>query len=149
MVPFNVVPMAQGRFHRAHSVTIVIGARARMVWITLLSKYAMTRSPQVPRSRRFQWGKLLLTLKCAQCPVGADLVTKQASQPAVAHACLAEQLEEALGSWRAHGCAVNLQSPCPWGWCPISCACRHRCSGSIRPEYCKNRPARPRTSMAL
>jgi len=115
MVPFNVVPMAQGRFHRANSGDIVIGAGPHGL-DTLLSNDAMTVT-QSAEIEAFQWGKLLLNLNNAPNALSGLSLYQQLLSPQW-RSLLAEQLEEALGVVRAHGCAVKLPIPVPMGLVP-------------------------------
>lgn len=110
MVPFNVVPMADARFHRATSGDIVIGAGPSDVAATMsVGELQVTQSEEI---EAVQWGKFLLNLNNAPNALsGLTLHAQLLSRP---WRCLmADQMAEALSVLRAHACAVKPTTPVP------------------------------------
>lgn len=110
MVPFNVVPRGQGHFHRATSGDIVIGAGPDDL-DRLLSVEALpvTQSGEI---EAIQWGKFLLNLNNAPNALSGLTLHQQLLSPQWRH-LMAEQMEEALGVLRAHGCTIKPTTPVP------------------------------------
>ncbi len=115
MVPFNVVPMAQGRFHRATSGDIVIGAGPDdLDRLLSVDGLPVTQSDEI---EAIQWGKFLLNLNNAPNALSGLSLYQQLLSPQWRH-LLAEQMEEALGVLRAHGCEVKPTTAIPVGLIP-------------------------------
>lgn len=110
MVPFNVVPMGSGRFHRATSGDIVIAAGPQN-----LSAMMCVEGLEVAQSEEIeavQWGKFLLNLNNAPnalsgLPLYAQLLDRDWRR------LMADQMAEALRVLHAHGCAVRPTTPVP------------------------------------
>ncbi len=102
MVPFNVVQMADGRFHRGTEGELMIEASARLEpW------QALFRAARLPLQQRedfaeVQWGKLLLNLNNPVNALSGLPLRVQLSQRAYRR-CLALLIEEALAVLRASG----------------------------------------------
>jgi 2-dehydropantoate 2-reductase len=102
MVPFNVVQMADGRFHRGTEGELMVEASARLeCW------QALFRAARLPLEQRddfaeVQWGKLLLNLNNPVNALSGLPLREQLSQRAYRR-CLALLIEEALGVLRASG----------------------------------------------
>lgn len=115
MVPFNVVPMAQGHFHRATSGDIVIGTGPDALdqWLSVAG-LNITQSEEI---EAIQWGKFLLNLNNAPNALSGLTLHQQLLSRQWRH-LMAEQMEEALGVLRAHGCAVKPTNGVPVGLIP-------------------------------
>lgn len=115
MVPFNVVPLGEGRFHRATSGDIVIASGAGDIASTLsVSGLAVTQSDQI---EAVQWGKFLLNLNNAPNALSglhlqAQLLDRDWRR------LMADQMAEALRVLRAHDCAIQPTTPVPVGLVP-------------------------------
>jgi 2-dehydropantoate 2-reductase len=110
MVPFNVVPQAQGHFHRATSGDIVIGDGPCDV-AQVLSVAGLNLS-QTAQIEAIQWGKFLLNLNNAPNALsGLTLHAQLLSRPW--RRIMADQMTEALRVLRAHGCAIEATTPVP------------------------------------
>jgi 2-dehydropantoate 2-reductase len=115
MVPFNVVPLGQGCFHRASSGAIVIGAGRRTLAETLTV-------PQLPfresaEITRLQWGKFLVNLNNALnalsgLPLQAQLRDRGWRR------LMAAQWREALQVLRADGLSPLSTTRLPVGLVP-------------------------------
>ncbi len=115
MVPFNIVPMGQGRFHRATSGDIVIGdgpmALDRILGVAGMS---VTQSAEI---EAIQWGKFLLNLNNAPNALsGLTLHAQLLSRPW--RRLMADQIAEALVVLRAHRCTIRATTPVPVGLMP-------------------------------
>ena len=115
MVPFNVVPMGQGGFHRATSGDIVIaagpGALARTLSVPHLP---VTESAQL---QRVLWGKFLINLNNALNALSG--LTLQDQLRARDWRCLlADQWQEGLAVLRAGGARPLSTTPLPVGLIP-------------------------------
>jgi 2-dehydropantoate 2-reductase len=110
MVPFNVVPMAQGQFHRATSGDIVIGSGLLNVEQTMtVPGLNVTQSDEIDA---IQWGKFLLNLNNAPNALsGLTLHAQLLSRPW--RRLMADQMAEALQVLRAHGCTIRPTTPVP------------------------------------
>lgn len=115
MVPFNVVPMPNGQFHRATSGDIVIGAGPAAVDRTMsVEGLNVTQSDEI---EAIQWGKFLLNLNNAPNALsGLTLHAQLLSRPW--RRLMADQMAEALRVLRAHGCAIQATTPVPVGLVP-------------------------------
>ena len=115
MVPFNVIAMGEGRFHRATSGDIVIeqddaGTAARLS----VPGLAMRASANI---EGVQWGKLLLNLNNALNAL-ADLPLRRQLAQREWRALFADQIAEALTAMRAEGIAPMSPTPIPVGLMP-------------------------------
>ena len=110
VVPFNVVPTAPGRFHRATSGDILIGAGPVPLGAALsVPHLRVTETPQIAA---YQWGKLLLNLNNALNALsGLPLRAQLLSRPW--RRLMADQMAEALTVLRAHGIAPRMTTPLP------------------------------------
>lgn len=115
MVPFNVVPMGKGRFHRATSGDIVIEDGAAKLAKTLsLPDLNVSQSAQI---EAIQWGKFLLNLNNAPNAL-SGLPLQQQLMDVGWRRLMADQMIEALGVLRAHDIAVKPTTPVPAGLIP-------------------------------
>jgi 2-dehydropantoate 2-reductase len=115
MVPFNVVAMGEGRFHRSTSGDIQIAADAD-------DTAASLSVPGLPvRSSRditgVQWGKLIINLNNAlsalsDMPLAAQLARRDWRR------LFADQMAEGLAVLRAAGIAPVTPTPIPLAWTP-------------------------------
>ena len=115
MVPFNVMALGAGRFHRATSGDIVIeqdeGRTAEQ-----LSVPGLTMRP-TGNIDGVQWGKLLLNLNNALNALsGLPLRRQLSSRPW--RQLFADQLAEALAAIRAEGIKPVSPTPIPPAWMP-------------------------------
>ncbi|MGB5863620.1 MAG: 2-dehydropantoate 2-reductase [Sulfitobacter sp.] len=115
MVPFNVVPMAQGGFHRASSGDIVIGTGDGAL-PDILSVDALCISQSV-RIEAVQWGKFLLNLNNAPNALSGLSLHAQLLDRGWRR-LMADQMAEALRVLRAHGCEVAPTTSVPVGLVP-------------------------------
>ena len=115
MVPFNVVPMGPAYFHRATSGDIVIGAGASdLPEMMSVAGLHVTQSEEI---EAIQWGKFLLNLNNAPNALsGLTLHSQLLSRPW--RRLMADQMVEALGVLRAHGCKVQPTTPVPVAFVP-------------------------------
>ncbi len=115
MVPFNIVPMGQGRFHRATSGDIVIGdGPMALDRILGVAGMAATQSAEI---EAIQWGKFLLNLNNAPNALsGLTLHAQLLSRPW--RRLMADQIAEALVVLRAHRCTIRATTPVPVGLMP-------------------------------
>lgn len=115
MVPFNIVAMGDGRFHRATSGDIVVeqddaGTAGR------LSVPGLNMRP----SRNIagvQWGKLLVNLNNALNAL-ADLPLRQQLAQRAWRRLFADQLAEGLAALKADGIKPVSSTPVPASWTP-------------------------------
>jgi 2-dehydropantoate 2-reductase len=115
MVPFNVIAMGEGRFHRATSGDIVIerddaGTAERLA----APRLKMHGSDNI---EGVQWGKLLLNLNNALNAL-ADLPLRQQLAQRAWRALFADQMAEGLAAIRAEGIRPVSSTPIPAGWMP-------------------------------
>lgn len=110
MVPFNVVPMGQGAFHRATSGDIVIGAGPGD-WAHALNvpHLAVSESREI---ENIQWGKFLINLNNALNALSGLPLKQQLGDPAWRR-LMADSWAEALGVLRAHGITPVSTTPVP------------------------------------
>jgi 2-dehydropantoate 2-reductase len=115
MVPFNVIAMGQGRFHRATSGDIVIedddGGVAERLSVEGLKMRATGNIAGV------QWGKLLVNLNNALNAL-ADLPLRQQLVQRPWRLLFADQMAEGLAAIRAEGIRPVSSTPVPAGWTP-------------------------------
>ncbi|MGR3564813.1 MAG: 2-dehydropantoate 2-reductase [Heliomarina sp.] len=114
MVPFNVVPMGEGRFHRASSGDILTeaGQPALALGVPGLSVR------ETPHVTGYQWGKLLINLGNAPNALSGLTLVNQLSDRYWRH-LLADQMREALAVLKAAGIQPRSMTPLPAGWVPI------------------------------
>ncbi len=115
MVPFNVVLTPEGRFHRATSGDIVIGAGSPD-----LGKMLSVADLQIAQSDEIeavQWGKFLLNLTNAPNAL-SGLALRAQLMDRDWRRLIADQMAEALRVLRAHGCAIRPMTPLPVGLTP-------------------------------
>jgi 2-dehydropantoate 2-reductase len=115
MVPFNVIALGQGRFHRATSGDIVIeqddaGTAAQ------LSVQGLNMRPS-GNIAGVQWGKLLVNLNNALNALAGLPLRQQLSQRAW-RVLLADQMAEGLAAITAEGIKPVSSTPIPAGWTP-------------------------------
>jgi 2-dehydropantoate 2-reductase len=115
MVPFNVIAMGEGRFHRATSGDIVIeqdaaGTAGRLSVPGL--KMRPTRD-----IAGVQWGKLLVNLNNALNAL-ADLPLRQQLAQRSWRMLVADQMAEGLAAIRAEGIRPISSTPVPVSWTP-------------------------------
>lgn len=110
MVPFNVVPMAEGRFHRASSGDILIAPGQGGIGAALsVPDLAVSESDQIDAIR---WGKLLLNLNNALnalsgLPLRSQLMNRDWRR------LMADQMTEALAVLRAERVRLKATMPVP------------------------------------
>jgi 2-dehydropantoate 2-reductase len=115
MVPFNVIAMGDGRFHRATSGDIVIeqddaGTAER------LSAPGLTMRPSADIAG-VQWGKLLVNLNNALNAL-ADLPLRRQLAQRAWRRLFADQMTEGLAALRAEGIRPVSSTPIPANWTP-------------------------------
>jgi 2-dehydropantoate 2-reductase len=115
MVPFNVIALGQGRFHRATSGDVVLeqddaGTAAR------LSAPGLTLRPS-GNIVGVQWGKLLLNLNNALNALAGLPLRQQLGQRAW-RVLFADQMAEGLAAIRAEGIRPVSSTPIPPRWMP-------------------------------
>src|ERR1700689_49376 len=116
MVPFNVIALGQGRFHRATSGDIVLeqddaGTAAR------LSAPGLTLRPS-GNIAGVQWGKLLVNLNNALNALAGLPLRQQLGQRAW-RVLFADQMAEGLAAIRAEGIRPVSSTPIPANWTPM------------------------------
>ncbi|WKA28342.1 2-dehydropantoate 2-reductase [Bradyrhizobium roseum] len=115
MVPFNVMALGAGRFHRATSGDIVI-ERDDADTAERLSVPGLTVRP-TGNIEGVQWGKLLLNLNNALNALSGQPLRRQlGSRPW--RQLFADQLAEALAAMRAEGIDPVSSTPIPPSWMP-------------------------------
>jgi 2-dehydropantoate 2-reductase len=115
MVPFNVIAMGQGRFHRATSGDIVIeqddAGTAERLSVPGLTMRASGNIAGV------QWGKLLVNLNNALNAL-ADMPLRQQLAQRPWRMLFADQMAEGLAAIRAEGIRPVSSTAIPAGWTP-------------------------------
>ncbi|PSO32736.1 2-dehydropantoate 2-reductase [Bradyrhizobium sp. MOS002] len=115
MVPFNVVGMGEGRFHRSTSGDIHVGEddanTAAALWVPGLAMRASRDITGV------QWGKLIINLNNAlsalsDMPLAAQLANREWRR------LFADQMAEGLAAMRAAGITPVSATPIPSSWTP-------------------------------
>jgi 2-dehydropantoate 2-reductase len=110
MVPFNVVPSGEGRFHRATSGDIVIGAGPEDLAKALNSlNLSVTESARI---EAVQWGKLVVNLNNALNALSGLTILEQLSDRAWRQV-MADQAAEAVRVLKAAGIDVQPTTPLP------------------------------------
>ncbi|MBR0739778.1 2-dehydropantoate 2-reductase [Bradyrhizobium liaoningense] len=115
MVPFNVIAMGEGRFHRSTSGDIHIGEDEASTALAL-----SVRGLTIRASRDItgvQWGKLIINLNNALSalsgmPLAAQLANRDWRR------LFADQMAEGLAALKAAGIAPVSATPIPMGWTP-------------------------------
>jgi 2-dehydropantoate 2-reductase len=115
MVPFNVIALGEGRFHRATSGDIVIeqdaAGTAEQLSVPGLKMRATDNIEGV------QWGKLLFNLNNALNALANLPLRRQLAQRSW-RKLYADQVEEALAAIRAEGIRPISTAPLPVSWMP-------------------------------
>jgi 2-dehydropantoate 2-reductase len=115
MVPFNVIALGEGRFHRATSGDIVIeqdaAGTAEKLSVPGLKMRATDNIEGV------QWGKLLFNLNNALNALANLPLRRQLAQRSW-RKLYADQVEEALAAIRAEGIRPISTAPLPVSWMP-------------------------------
>src|SRR5882757_8824281 len=115
MVPFNVIALGEGRFHRATSGDIVIeqddADTARRLSVPGL------RMRPARDIAGVQWGKLLFNLNNALNAL-SDLPLRQQLAQRSWRMLFADQIDEGLAAIRAEGVRPVSSTPIPAGWTP-------------------------------
>jgi 2-dehydropantoate 2-reductase len=115
MVPFNVIAMGDGRFHRATSGDIVIeqdnAGTAKKLSAPGLTMRSSTDIVGV------QWGKLLVNLNNALNAL-ADLPLRRQLAQRAWRQLFADQMAEGLAALRAEGIRPVSSTPIPANWTP-------------------------------
>lgn len=115
MVPFNVLALGEGRFHRATSGDILIDAdTARTAEHLSVPGLAVKAHADMAG---IQWGKLLVNLNNALNAL-SDLPLRQQLAQRAWRALLAEQMAEALSVIKAASIAPVATTPLPVSWTP-------------------------------
>jgi 2-dehydropantoate 2-reductase len=115
MVPFNVIALGEGRFHRATSGDIVIerddAGSADRLSVPGLRMRATGNIAGV------QWGKLLVNLNNALNAL-SDLPLRQQLAQRAWRVLFADQISEGLAALKAEGITPVSSTPVPVGWTP-------------------------------
>jgi 2-dehydropantoate 2-reductase len=115
MVPFNVVALGEGRFHRSTSGDIVIeGDSAGSAEKLSVPGLAMRPTGNIDG---VQWGKLLINLNNALNAL-ADLPLRRQLAQRAWRRLFAEQMAEGLAAIRSEGIKPVSPTPIPAGWMP-------------------------------
>lgn len=115
MVPFNVIAMGEGRFHRSTSGDIHIGEDTENTAAALsVPGLTMRASRDITG---VQWGKLIINLNNAlsalsDMPLAAQLASRDWRR------LFADQMAEGLAALKAAGIAPVSATPIPMGWTP-------------------------------
>jgi 2-dehydropantoate 2-reductase len=115
MVPFNVIAMGEGRFHRATSGDIVI-ERDDAGTAEKLSVPGLNVRP-TDNIDGVQWGKLLINLNNALNAL-ADLPLRRQLAQRSWRMLFADQMTEGLAAIRAEGIRPVSPTPIPANWTP-------------------------------
>jgi 2-dehydropantoate 2-reductase len=115
MVPFNVIALGEGRFHRATSGDIVI-EQDDADTAGKLSVPGLSMRP-TGNIEGVQWGKLLVNLNNALNAL-ADLPLRRQLSQRPWRRLFADQVAEGLAAIRAEGIKPVSPTPIPPGWMP-------------------------------
>jgi 2-dehydropantoate 2-reductase len=115
MVPFNVIALGEGRFHRATSGIIVV-EQDDAGTAELLSVPGLKMRPTRDIAG-VQWGKLLVNLNNALNAL-ADLPLRQQLAQRPWRMLFAEQIAEGLAAIRAESITPISSTPVPVSWTP-------------------------------
>jgi 2-dehydropantoate 2-reductase len=115
MVPFNVIAMGEGRFHRSTSGDIHIGEDAANTAAALTVPGLAVRSSGDITG--VQWGKLIINLNNAlsalsDMPLAAQLAHRDWRR------LFADQMAEGLAALKAAGITPVSSTPIPMSWSP-------------------------------
>ena len=115
MVPFNVVGLGEGRFHRSTSGDIVIEQDAAATFEKLsVPGLKMSATADI---EGVQWGKLIVNLNNALNALSNIPLRQQLAQRAWRRLS-ADQMAEGLAAIRAEGIRPVSPTPLPSGWMP-------------------------------
>jgi 2-dehydropantoate 2-reductase len=115
MVPFNVIALGEGRFHRATSGDIVIERDGAGTGLMLsVPGLAMRSTANIVG---VQWGKLLVNLNNAINAL-SDLPLRQQLAQRSWRMLFADQIAEGLAAIRAEGIRPVSSTPVPSSWTP-------------------------------
>ena len=115
MVPFNVIALGNGRFHRATSGDLVIEQDERLPAEELSVPGFKVRATD--NIEGVQWGKLLLNLNNALNAL-ADLPLRRQIGSRPWRRLFADQVAEGLAAIRAEGIRPVSPTPIPLSWLP-------------------------------
>ncbi len=115
MVPFNVIALGEGRFHRATSGDIVIEQDDQNT-ASSLSVPGLKMRP-TDNFDGVQWGKLLVNLNNALNAL-ADLPLRRQLAQRPWRCLFADQMAEGLAAMRAEGIKPVSPTPIPASWMP-------------------------------
>ncbi|MBW8854295.1 MAG: 2-dehydropantoate 2-reductase, partial [Bradyrhizobium sp.] len=115
MVPFNVIALGNGRFHRATSGDIVIAQDAALPAERLSVAGLTIRATD--NIEGVQWGKLVVNLNNALNAL-ADLPLRRQLAQLPWRQLFADQMAEGLAAIRAEGIKPVSPTPIPTGWMP-------------------------------
>jgi 2-dehydropantoate 2-reductase len=115
MVPFNVVGLGEGRFHRSTSGDIVV-ARDDAGTAARLSVPGLAMRP-TDNIDGVQWGKLIVNLNNALVALGDMPLRRQLAQRAWRR-LFADQMAEGLMAIKAEGITPVSPTPIPANWMP-------------------------------
>jgi 2-dehydropantoate 2-reductase len=115
MVPFNVIAMGEGRFHRATSGEIVI-EQAAAGTASQLSVPGLMMRP-TGNIAGVQWGKLIVNLNNALNALSGLPLRQQLAQRGWRR-LLADQMVEGLAAIKAEGIRPVSATPIPANWMP-------------------------------
>jgi 2-dehydropantoate 2-reductase len=115
MVPFNVIALGDGRFHRATSGDIVIERDDADIASHLSVPALKVRATD--NIDGVQWGKLLVNLNNALNAL-ADLPLRRQLAQRPWRRLFADQMAEGLAAMRAEGIRPVSPTPIPAGWMP-------------------------------
>jgi 2-dehydropantoate 2-reductase len=115
MVPFNVIAMGEGRFHRASSGDIVIEQDAAGT-AAQLSVPGLNMRP-TGNIAGVQWGKLVVNLNNALNAL-SDLPLRQQLAQRAWRRLFADQMAEGLAAIKAEGITPVSATPIPANWTP-------------------------------
>lgn len=115
MVPFNVIAMGEGRFHRSTSGDIHVGEDAENTAAALSAAGLTVRASGDITG--VQWGKLIINLNNAlsalsDLPLAAQLASRDWRR------LFADQMAEGLAVLKAAGIAPVSATPIPMNWTP-------------------------------
>lgn len=115
MVPFNVIALGRGHFHRATSGDILIDKDANNTAGTISVPDLPVRATE--NMIGVQWGKLLLNLNNALNALSGLPLRDQLAQREW-RTLFADEMREALAALKAEGIAPVASTPLPAGWTP-------------------------------
>jgi 2-dehydropantoate 2-reductase len=116
MVPFNVIAMGEGRFHRSSSGDIQIDADAAKTAARLSVRRLSMRARDDMEG--VQWGKLIVNLNNALSAL-SDLPLRTQLSNREWRRLFADQMAEGLAVLRAAGIRPASSTPAPLAWTPF------------------------------